>query len=108
VPFLRSRPGRLLAATTLLVVAAGALLPASPLAATLGFEHLPAGFFAVLALMVAAYVVLAEAGKQEFFAHFSGPVARSSPVRHGRVHRRAARFTHRGPLARGRDRPPGR
>jgi Mg2+-importing ATPase len=37
VPFLRSPPGRLLTATTLLVVVVGALLPASPLGGRLGF-----------------------------------------------------------------------
>lgn len=40
-----------------------------------GFAHLPLGFFAVLLLMVAAYLALAEAGKHEFFTHLGGATA---------------------------------
>jgi Mg2+-importing ATPase len=42
------------------VVTVGALLPATPLAPTLGFSPLPAGFFTALAGMVLAYLVLVE------------------------------------------------
>jgi len=100
VPFWRSHPGRLLAAATVAVVAVGALLPVSPLAHTLEFAHLPAGFFAVLVLMVVAYLALVEAAKHEFYASMAGAVTHPRPGHERRVHRRAARFSHAGPLAR--------
>ncbi len=100
VPFWRSRPGRLLTIAAVSVVGVGALLPFSPVADTLGFRQLPAGFFAVLVLMVAAYLALAEAGKREFYAFQARPVTGAGvrPRRERRVHRRAARFSHPGPL----------
>jgi P-type Mg2+ transporter len=93
-PFWRSRPGRLVVATTLTVVLIGALLPLSPLAKDLGFEHLPVGFFAALVAMVGAYLVLVELAKREFYNHLAGPVTSSGPERDRRVHRSAARFSH--------------
>ena len=42
IPFFRSHPGLTLTLAALSVVAIGALLPASPLAAALGFQPLPA------------------------------------------------------------------
>ena len=101
VPFWRSRPGRLLTAATLVVVATGALLPLSPLGHDLGFRHLPAGFFAVLVAMVVAYLALAEAGKREFYAHLAGTVTEARPHHARRVHRRAAPFSHPGALGDG-------
>jgi Mg2+-importing ATPase len=84
VPFLRSRPGRLLTATTLAVVVVGAVLPMSPLGHDLRFRRLPAGFFGVLVLMVAGYLVLVEAGKREFYAHLAEPMtARASTTNGG-------------------------
>jgi Mg2+-importing ATPase len=98
VPFLRSKPGRLLTATTLLVVAIGALLPASPLAHILGFRSLPIAFFAVLLILIAGYLVLAEAGKYAFYTHLTSPVAPPRDHRERRLHRFAARFSHAGRL----------
>ena len=62
VPFFRSHPSLPLTLAALSVVTVGALLPATPLAPTLGFSPLPAGFFAALAGMVVAYLVLVEFG----------------------------------------------
>ncbi len=73
VPFVRSRPSRLLLATTLAVVLVGLLLPYSPLAHTLGFRKLPALFLVILATMTATYLVLAELGKAWFFRHGGVP-----------------------------------
>jgi Mg2+-importing ATPase len=98
VPFTRSRPGPLVVAGTATVVLIAALLPGSPVADTLGFESLPLGFFAVLAAMVVVYLVLAEAGTYVFFRRMVGTVSRPAPARHERIHRRAARFSHGGPL----------
>jgi Mg2+-importing ATPase len=102
-PFWRSRPGRLITVAALSVVAIGAALPFLSIGSDLGFVPLPAGFFAVLGLMVVAYLALVELGKREFFAHVEPGVrplsaARSSHER--RVRRRAAAFSHKGTLSR--------
>ena len=97
-PFWRSRPGRLLTLATVAVVITAAALPLTPLGVTLGFQRLPAGFFAVLGLMVVAYLAIVEMTKRAFYDRLAGPVARARPGRQRRVHRRAARFSHLGPL----------
>jgi P-type Mg2+ transporter len=66
-PFFRSRPGSLLAAGTIGSVAAGILLPFTPLGALFGFTRLPLGFLAILAVMVVVYLALVEFGKSLFF-----------------------------------------
>ena len=76
------------------VVTVGALLPATPLAHTLGFSPLPGAFFAALAGMVIAYLALIEFGKRLFYrtARVTTPTPRRrSPNLHMR--RRAARFS---------------
>jgi Mg2+-importing ATPase len=92
-PFLRSVPSVPILGTCLGVVAAGALLPFTPLAGTLGLVALPPRFFVALAVMVAAYLVLAEAAKAWFFrVQRTPPVLRRRIPGH-RVQRRAARFS---------------
>jgi Mg2+-importing ATPase len=59
-----SRPSLALTATTLAVVAGGALLPFTPVAALLGFVPLPTGFFLFLAAATLTYLVLVEAVKR--------------------------------------------
>lgn len=51
----------------MICMAIGVLLPFSPLAHVLGFVPLPAGFLAVLALMIVLYLVLVELGKVRFY-----------------------------------------
>ncbi len=94
VPFFRSHPSLPLTLAALSVVTVGALLPATPLAHTLGFSPLPAAFYAALAGMVIAYLALIEFGKRLFYrtARVTTPTPRRrSPNRHMR--RRAARFS---------------
>jgi Mg2+-importing ATPase len=67
VPFLRSRPSRPLILAALAVVAVGGVLPATPLAHTLGFAPLPVTFFGALAVMVVGYLILIELGKRIFY-----------------------------------------
>jgi Mg2+-importing ATPase len=67
VPFFRSRPSRPLLTATIAVVAAGILIPYSPVAHELGFRPLPWLFLGILAAMAATYLLLAEAGKAYFF-----------------------------------------
>ncbi len=68
---LRSRPHPLLVASSLAVVALAIWLPFSPWAHYLGFVRPPPLFFAILAVMVVAYLVLVEWVKQVY--------SRSSP-----------------------------
>ena len=68
VPFFRSRPGLWLTGATVIIVAAGLILPYSPLAHFFGFTPLPLGFMGILAVMIVVYVALVEAGKSLFFS----------------------------------------
>jgi Mg2+-importing ATPase len=58
-----SRPSLALTSTALAVVAAGAVLPFTPLAALLGFVPLPPGFFLFLGAATLTYLALVEAVK---------------------------------------------
>ncbi|MDQ1655274.1 MAG: P-type Mg2+ transporter [Cryptosporangiaceae bacterium] len=87
IPFFRSHPSLPLVLAAFGVVALGALLPATPLAALLGFHPLPLGFFAALAGMVAGYLVLIEAGKWLFYR----TAGRPRPVPRPRLSRRHLR-----------------
>jgi Mg2+-importing ATPase len=75
---LRSRPAPLLAWTTLTVVAMATLLPYTPLGARLGFVPLPAPYFAFLAAMVLAYLVLVEIVKRWFYRHLAPAATRGT------------------------------
>jgi len=100
IPFFRSRPGGVLTAATLSVIALGVVLTISPLAPALGFAALPWQFFGALALFVLAYLVLVEITKAVFYAEPIRPPGsprRTRGLEH-RIHRRAARFSHAGPL----------
>ncbi|MFF1719096.1 magnesium-translocating P-type ATPase [Streptomyces sviceus] len=101
VPFYRSRPSRPLLVSAIGVVAVGVALPMSPLAGPLGFESLPLGLLLTLGLMVVLYLVLIEGAKHVFYARLDAraahPPVRRRTRRH-RIHRRAGRFSHPGPL----------
>ncbi len=93
VPFFRSHPSLPLTLAALGVVAVGTLLPATPLAHTLGFQPLPGAFFAALAAMVAGYLVLIEIGKHFFYRATPITLPPATPYdRPHRLRRRAARF----------------
>ncbi|MDH6136649.1 Mg2+-importing ATPase [Kitasatospora sp. MAA4] len=94
IPFFRSHPSLPLTLSALGVVAVGTLLPATPLAHTLGFQPLPGAFFAALVAMIIAYLVLIEIGKRLFY----GAAATTSPTPprygpHRHLRRRAAYFS---------------
>jgi Mg2+-importing ATPase len=96
VPFFRSRPGVVLTLAAFAVVAVGVALTVSPLAHDLGFTPLPGRFFAALALLTVAYLVLVEVTKKVFYTdpmHLVGPPRRVRGREH-RIQRRAARFSH--------------
>jgi hypothetical protein len=56
--------------TTLLVVAVGAVLPFTPLAAALGFVPLPATYLLFLVGVVTTYLLLVEASKRRLVRWF--------------------------------------
>lgn len=94
VPFFRSHPSLPLTLAAFAVVTVGVLLPATPLAAALGFAPLPLDYFAALAGMVVAYLVLIEIGKRIFYgvAGSTPPGRRQyNPLRH--LRRRASYFS---------------
>ncbi|QCH24019.1 magnesium-translocating P-type ATPase [Mycobacteroides salmoniphilum] len=94
IPFFRSTPSMPLVLSVLGVVVIGALLPATPLAHSLGFHPLPLGFFVALILMVVCYLILIEAGKKLFYSTAQTATRTPKPQdpRH-HVQRRAARFS---------------
>ncbi len=93
IPFFRSQPSLALLLAALAVVTAGAILPFTPVATTLGFRPLPGLFFAVLALMVLCYLGLIEAGKHWFYGLADTHGERRARDRAGRIQRRSARFS---------------
>jgi Mg2+-importing ATPase len=64
---LRSRPHPLLIITSLTVLAIAVALPFSPLGPLVGFVPPPATFFAVLIVLILAYLVLVQACKKRAF-----------------------------------------
>ena len=68
---LRSRPSRILTATSLAVVAIAALLPLTPLGNTLGFVPMPGPFYLVLGGTVGAYLITVEVVKRWFYRRFA-------------------------------------
>jgi Mg2+-importing ATPase len=82
---LRSRPHRILAATSLGIVALGALLPYTALGARFGFVPLPLTYYGILAAMVAGYLALVEGVKQVFYRRLvrSGPLGGSRTLGSG-------------------------
>ncbi len=94
VPFFKSHPSRPLLVTTLACAAAGVAIPYIPAVARLfGFRALPLSFLAVLAVMVATYLALAQLGAAFFFMPRGGrSLARRLSRRERRIARRAARW----------------
>jgi Mg2+-importing ATPase len=102
IPFFRSHPSLPLVLSAFSVVVVGAVLPATPLAHTLGFRPLPGAFFAALVLMVIGYLALIEAGKRIFYrsANLGATSSRPDTVhpynKRRYLRRRAARFSTAG------------
>jgi len=66
-PFFRSRPGTLLLASTMVLIAVTLALPSLPYVGVLGFVRLPAGLLAALAAITVLYVIAAEVLKGWFY-----------------------------------------
>jgi Mg2+-importing ATPase len=71
IPFIQSRASWPLIITSLIIVAAGALLTVSPLADTLGFVPLPPRYWLYLTVMMLGYAVLTQVVKTWFVRKFS-------------------------------------
>jgi P-type Mg2+ transporter len=93
IPFFRSHPSLPLTLAAVGVVTIGALLPATPLAGTLGFHALPLAFFAALAGMVCCYLGLIEIGKRLFYGVVAEPAGKRIVRARRHVRRRAAHFS---------------
>jgi Mg2+-importing ATPase len=70
LPFVRSRASRALTATGVVICLIGAMLPYSPLAPKFGFVALPATYWLYLALILAAYMALAQVVKTALIRRF--------------------------------------
>jgi len=70
IPFIESRASWQLIATSLIIVAVGALLTVSPLADTLGFVALPPLYWLLLAVMLLCYMMLTQLVKTWFIRKF--------------------------------------
>jgi hypothetical protein len=90
----KSRPSHPLLTTTLACAAIGVALPyIPPLAHLFGFKPLPLTFLAILALMIATYLALAQIGVGLFFKPHGGrPLARAISAAERRITRRASRW----------------
>ena len=78
VPFYRSRPHRLLVASTILIVAIACILPFTPVGSIFGFTPLPASFFVVLAGLVIGYLAIVELVKRWFYREYASPADRKT------------------------------
>ncbi len=67
-PFWRSRPGKLLLASTVAVIALALALPYLPFMSLFGFVPLPAPMLLAMIVLTLAYVAAAEAAKRYFYA----------------------------------------
>lgn len=56
IPFIESKPSKFLIWTSMLIIAIGIVIPFSPLAEPFGFVRPPVLYFAVLVLIIAAYL----------------------------------------------------
>ncbi|WP_010582205.1 magnesium-translocating P-type ATPase [Schlesneria paludicola] len=70
IPFLQSRASWPLIVTSLIIVMVGAWLTVSPLADVLGFVPLPSLYWAMLAIILAGYLVLTQLMKTFFYRIF--------------------------------------
>lgn len=77
IPFIQSMPSLPLFLTTFGVVCIGWIVPFTGFALYLGFTPLPSALLAVLAGIVAIYLVIIEITKRFFYRYFSGAVDRS-------------------------------
>jgi Mg2+-importing ATPase len=66
-PFFRSRPGRLLLGSTMVLIPIAFAIPYAPFANVLGFVPLPAALVGTIVLITALYVAATELQKRSFY-----------------------------------------
>ncbi|HTI10524.1 MAG TPA: magnesium-translocating P-type ATPase [Puia sp.] len=66
-PFYKSRPGKYLIISTILIVLVTLALPLSPFAGLLGFVRLPVRFYGWMSAIVLFYIIAAETAKRIFY-----------------------------------------
>jgi len=66
-PFFKSKPGKYLLISTLLIAGVTLALPYTPVAEVLGFKPLPFSLIAMILTIVAIYIVSAEIAKRIFY-----------------------------------------
>ncbi len=70
-PFYRSRPGKYLLMTTLIIAVVTIILPFLPFSSLLGFRSIPREFLFALSIILISYIILAEFGKKVFYSKFA-------------------------------------
>jgi Mg2+-importing ATPase len=83
VPFYSSRPSRLLAASTILIVLIACILPFTVIGSIFGFVPPPALFFVVLTGLVGGYLIIVELIKRWFYRKYSVFIERKIPMAPG-------------------------
>jgi Mg2+-importing ATPase len=68
---IKSKPGKYLSIATVLVILFTVTLPYMPFANLFGFTPLPLLFYGVMAVIIAAYILMAEFAKRQFYKHVS-------------------------------------
>ena len=86
-PFYRSRPGRVLWISTLVLIPLAFVLPYLPFMALVGFTPLPGGVLVVVAGVTLLYVLAAELLKQSFHRRLAARIAPAAATRPGPVSR---------------------
>jgi Mg2+-importing ATPase len=77
MPFYKSRPSRLLALSTVMIVAIACILPFTIVGSLFGFVQPPLSFFAVLAGLVIGYILMVELVKYWFYQRYSTFIERN-------------------------------
>jgi len=75
-PFWKSRPGRLLIISSLIMVAFAILLPFTPIGELFQFTVPPAQFFMYLAVFIVAYLAMVEVMKRWFYRRYGHRIER--------------------------------
>jgi Mg2+-importing ATPase len=78
VPFYKSKPSRLLLASSFLIVLIACILPFTVIGSIFGFVHPPVIFFAVLAGLVIGYLLMVELVKWWFYRKYSSFIERKT------------------------------
>jgi len=78
VPFYKSKPSRLLMASTLLIVLIACILPFTVIGSLFGFVQPPVAFFTILAGLVISYLAIVEIVKWWFYRKYSSFIERKN------------------------------